>query len=163
MADAMEIYGTCPSCGRPVCAGMVRWAGMEPAEFWHAECRPHRRDLPPTLGKRRQRTHPSERDIKAPDGFTLAGLRRVRADGTLLFGRSWWTCPAEWIGMRVWVHVTDCHGAEIEAAPPGVHIYTAQMDLTTMKLTRADRADAKPVYRRPEHKAWAARSASRAA
>lgn len=76
---------------------------------------------------RARRNKPSA-DIKAPDGFTLGGLRLVRKDGTILFSRGWWKVPDEWIGEKVWVHVADCYGIEIEVAPPGIHIYCALLD-----------------------------------
>ena len=68
---------------------------------------------------------PSSADIKAPDGYLLGGLRTVRNDGTLLFHRMYWQCPKEWIGERIWVHVTDMMMLnEIKAAPPGQHIFS---------------------------------------
>ena len=83
----------------------------------------------------------AERDIKAPDGFLLGGLRRVRRDSTILFQRGWWRAPPEWINKLVWVHITDYFGAAVEAAPPGQHIYDAQRDRTTVPLSRTKRAD----------------------
>jgi hypothetical protein len=92
-----------------------------------------------------------DHDIKAPDGFLLGGLRRVRADGTILFQRGWWSAPKEWAGKSVWVHDAD---GGIEAAPPGVHIYTAQSKGSAVFCERTERGDAKPGYRKPAHKAW---------
>lgn len=97
-----------------------------------------------------------ENDIKAPDGFLLGGLRRVRADGTILFQRGWWQAPKEWAGKDVWVHDED---GGLEVAPPGMHIYTAISEGKTVLCQRTKRPDAKPGYRKSEHKAWAARMA----
>jgi hypothetical protein len=103
-------------------------------------------------------------DIKAPDGFLLGGLRKVRADGTILFQRSWWVAPKEWIGEHVWVHnlhSEDCFD-KIEAAPPGQRIYAARSAKTTIDLENAGRLDAKPGYRSAANKAWVARALSAA-
>ena len=107
----------------------------------------------------RQRRRPA--DIKAPDGFTLGGLRLVRKDATILFGRSWWKVPDEWIGKNVWVHVVDHLGEKIEAAPPGLHIYDALSEHREQifRPVRTDRPDAAPGYRRADYKAWASRGA----
>lgn len=98
-----------------------------------------------------------ENDIKAPDGFLLGGLRKVRLDGTILFQRGFWRAPKAWIGHMVWVHTTDDGG--VEAAPPGFHIYDKANGVKTVFCKRTKRRDAKPGYRRPDHKAWAARMA----
>jgi hypothetical protein len=76
-------------------------------------------------------------DIKAPDGYLLGGLRRVRGDGTILFQRGWWKAPEEWIGKEVWVH-------EDELGSPGMR-------------DRAERPDAKQGWRDPVKLAWANR------
>jgi len=94
-------------------------------------------------------------DIKAPDGYLLGGLRLVRSDGTILFQRGWWQAPKDWAGEMVWVH--GQWGRLIEAAPPGVHIYSARTAGTQVTCERTARPDAKPAFRRPDHKAWAAR------
>lgn len=100
-------------------------------------------------------------DIKAPDGYTLGGLRLVRKDGTILFGRGWWQAPTDWAGEKVWVHeewdVDD--KLVLEAAHPGIHIYEARMMQPpyTVFCERTERADARPVYRHPDLKAWAQR------
>lgn len=95
------------------------------------------------------------RDIKAPDGFLLSGERLVRQDGTILFQRGWWQAPKEWAGEYVWVHCTDGGAGDLEVAPPGYSsIYRAQLDRTTIICPRTKRPDAKPVFRRPEIKAW---------
>jgi hypothetical protein len=105
----------------------------------------------------------SENDIKAPDGFLLGGLRRVRADRTVLFQRGWWgPLPVEWIGKKVWVHIQGQHfydgrGEFLQVAPPGAHIYQALLDRTAVKVDRTDRDDAAPVFRDPVTKAWIAR------
>ena len=97
-------------------------------------------------------------DIKAPDGFLLGGLRRVRKDGTILFQRGYWQAPVEWAGRDVWVHewhaVTDFHNShgKLQAWPPGVRIW--QHGAETKILDRTKKSDAKPGYRRADHKAW---------
>lgn len=98
-----------------------------------------------------------DNDIKAPDGFLLGGLRRVRKDGTVLFHRSWWKCPDEWIGQEVWLHVTDGWAVGVEAAPPGFRIYDAQHKRLCISLERTERADAKPVFRNVHNKEYLAR------
>ena len=105
-------------------------------------------------------------DIKAPDGYLLGGERLVRSDGTILFQRGWWQAPKEWAGATVWVHeiwigTTGFHAfnetQSLEAAPPGFHIYEARTRGRTVICERTDRPDAKPAFRRADHKAWAAR------
>lgn len=102
-------------------------------------------------------------DIKAPDGYLLGGFRLVRKDGTILFQRGYWQAPKDWAGEMVWVHEhwsQTCYGKEtlvLEAAPPGEHIYSARMAHTQIICQRTKRPDAKPAFRRDEHKAWAAR------
>lgn len=108
-------------------------------------------------GRRRYRRSTLEQDIKAPDGFLLGGMRRVRSDGTILFQRGWYKAPAEWVGETVWVHCTDGGIGDLEAAPPGMHIYNAQSDNKTVLCERTKRADAQPGYRNPAHKAWSER------
>ncbi|TIN83071.1 hypothetical protein [Mesorhizobium sp.] len=99
-----------------------------------------------------------EHDIKAPDGYLLGGLRKVRSDGTILFQRGYWQAPKEWIGERVWVHEEWIgNNMVIEAAEPGLHIYTARSQRKVVICEPAKRPDAKPAYRRPENKAWVAR------
>ena len=110
----------------------------------------------------------SRNDIKAPDGYTLGGLRKVRKDGTILFGRGWWEAPDEWVGEEVWVHEhwtlrssTDGFGGEmlmLEAAPPGEHIYSARRAGTTVLCDRTKRPDAAPTYRRALHREFAAKA-----
>lgn len=106
-----------------------------------------------------------ERDIKAPDGFTLGGLRLVRKDGTILFGRGWWKVPDEWIGQEVWCHVVDMYGVDLDVAPPGYSIFDALMNHRDLVVRpeRTERRDAKPAYRRADHKAWADRARAPAA
>lgn len=101
-----------------------------------------------------------DNDIKAPDGFTLGGLRLVRRDGTILFGRSWWKVPDDWIGEKVWVHVVDHLGVKIDVAPPGLYIFDALLNHRDQVLRpeRTDRPDAAPGYRSPDHKAWGVRT-----
>ncbi len=110
-----------------------------------------------------------ENDIKAPDGYLLGGLRKVRADGTILFQRGFWQAPKEWAGERVWVHETweyrPGRGDQLflEAAHPGLHIYHARCmkpEPFTVICERTERADAKSGFRRPDHKAWAERGAA---
>lgn len=105
-------------------------------------------------------------DIKAPDGYLLGGLRLVRKDGTILFQRGYWQAKKEWAGEMVWVHEhwqatpgfdlrseTQC----LECAPPGFHIYEARSRRATVICERTSRPDARPLFRRADHKAWAAR------
>ncbi|MEI9428684.1 hypothetical protein [Mesorhizobium sp. Cs1299R1N3] len=103
-------------------------------------------------------SHRRNNDIKAPDGFLLGGLRMVHADGTILFQRGYWQAPMEWAGQKVWVHCTDSGAGDLDAAPPGVGIYRARMDLLAVSCPRTDRPDAKPGWRRADNKAWAARA-----
>lgn len=110
------------------------------------------------MSRRQHSRSTLEQDIKAPDGFLLGGLRRVRSDGTILFQRGWWKAPDAWIGQSVWVH--DCEDG-IEAAPPGMHIYTARLELKAVFCDRTERSDAKPCYRNAAHKAWADQMAGR--
>lgn len=99
-----------------------------------------------------------DNDIKAPDGYLLGGLRRVRRDGTVLFHRMWWKCPDDWVGENIWVHVTDGWLLNsISAAPPGVHISRAEYAGTNLILEPVSRPDAKPGYRRAAHKLWVQR------
>lgn len=114
------------------------------------------------MGKRR------ENDIKAPDGYTLGGLRIVRRDGSILFNRGWWQAPKEWAGNKVWVHEEweRQWGADLrsevvvlEAASPGLHIYAARCMKPphTVICKRTDRDDAKPQFRNAAAKAWMTR------
>lgn len=102
-------------------------------------------------------------DIKAPDGYLLGGRRLVRKDGTILFQRGYWQAKKDWVGEMVWVHehlLSHGYGKEtyvLEAAPPGEHIYSARISRTQIICERTERPDAKPAFRRAEHKAWAAR------
>lgn len=112
-------------------------------------------------------------DIKAPDGYLLGGLRRVRKDGTILFQRGWWELPEEvkanFVGEEVWVHAYDPNpvggrsmDALLEVAAPGLHIYEAKSmrpPLTVM-ATRNDRPDAKAGLRNASHKEWSERMAA---
>ena len=96
-----------------------------------------------------------EHDIKAPDGYLLGGLRRVRANGTILFQRDYWQAPKEWAGQDVWVHQDErSDHTVIEAAPPGVHIYTARSASAQVICEPIDRPSAKPGYRTAVNRAW---------
>lgn len=87
-------------------------------------------------------------DIKAPDGFLLGGLRRVRKDGIILFQRGWWQAPKEYAGELVWVHCCEGGAGDLEVAPPGYRsIYTAQLERNTTFCSRTPRPDAKPGVR----------------
>ena len=107
-------------------------------------------------------------DIKAPDGFLLGGLRRVRKDGTILFQRRWWQAPLEWAGEKVWIVENSFYGAP-EVAPPGQRPYSCAYHSSrwyaapewerNRLVERTQRADAKPSYRRAEHKRRAQRAA----
>jgi hypothetical protein len=105
-----------------------------------------------------------DNDIKAPDGFLLGGLRKVRTDGTVLFQRGWWQCPVSWAGEVIWVHerwMRGGKGAEeqkVEAWPPGVQIWAESA--ATVILERTERRDAKAGYRDPIHKAWSQRGSA---
>ena len=97
-------------------------------------------------------------DIKAPDGFLLGGLRKVRADGTILFQRGYWQAPMAWAGETVSVHCTDSGAGDLDVAPPGVHIYRARREGIAVSCPRTGKPDAKPGWRRADTKAWSARS-----
>ena len=108
-----------------------------------------------------------DNDIACPDGYIVGGLRKVRSDGTILFQRGWWQAPMEWVGEKVWVHeewsgTPGSRGADhdlvLEAAPPGMHIYEAQLRRCQVVCRRTKRPDAKPNYRSQWRKDWAARS-----
>lgn len=108
-----------------------------------------------------QRNH----DIKAPDGYTLGGLRTVRKDGSILFNRGWWQAPVKWAGNKVWVHEKRIRekGADVvvlEAASPGLDLYEAwsMKPPYTVICERTDRDDAKPQFRNAAEKAWMART-----
>lgn len=148
----------CKGCGKPIVPGQFRRG-----DDHHLECHPLCGvETRPARG-RRKRTPPELRDIKAPDGYTLGGLRLVRKDGTILFGRGWWQAPVEWAGQKVWVH-EEWAGNELylEAAEPGIHIYSARMmkPPRTVACERTERADAKPVFRTAANRAWLTRSAA---
>jgi len=109
-----------------------------------------------------------DNDIKAPDGYTLGGLRLVRKDGTILFNRGYWQAPVKWAGEKVWVHEEwvargsywRAEEIALEAANPGLHIYEARSMGHTVICERTEKPDAKPVYRSASRKAWAARQAT---
>lgn len=106
-------------------------------------------------------------DIKAPDGYVLGGLRKVRNGGIILFNRGYWQVPEAFVssfeGEKVWVHeawVGSLEGGEkiaLEAANPGLHIYEAREMKMTVICHGADKADAKNIARTPHRKAWFAR------
>jgi len=108
-------------------------------------------------------------DIKAPDGYLLGGLRRVRLDGTILFQRGWWELPnevkARFVGQDVWVHIDENFGANstsrgeivLEVAEPGLHIYSARSQSKIVIADRNDRPDAKSGIRAEYRKEWAKR------
>lgn len=141
----------CKGCGKPIVLGQFRRG-----DDHHMECHPlFGRESKP-MPRRRSRPR-SEQDIKAPDGYTLGGMRLVRSDATVLFGRQYWPVPKEWIGERIWVHVADCYGCELEVAPPGQHIYNARLNLNSQIISETVR-EARHCYRRPENRAWAERN-----
>ena len=142
---------SCKGCGKPIVVGELRRGDNH-----HAECHPLYNDELSRSPRRRKSTPRHEQDIKAPDGYTLGGMRRVRSDGTVLFGRQYWPVPNEWIGHRIWVHVADGYGCELEVAPPGQHIYKARID-GSVQFIRDTVRDARHCYRRPENRAWAER------
>jgi hypothetical protein len=76
-----------------------------------------------------------DHDIKAPDGFLLGGIRRVRKDGTILFQRGYWELPEadkeRFIGEDVWCH-----------------IYDAKAERKTVLAERNTKPDAKPALRK---------------
>lgn len=108
-----------------------------------------------------------DNDIKAPDGYVLGGLRKVRKGGLILFNRGYWQVPAEFIsafeGEKVWVHEDwiNVRGKgetlTLEAAHPGLHIYDARSMKMTITCFGADKPDAKSIARTPDRKAWFAR------
>mgnify|MGYP000937835223 CR=1 FL=1 len=102
-----------------------------------------------------------EHDIKAPDGFLLGGVRRVRKDGTILFQRGYWAIPEaereRFIGENVWCHIFDKNGPgerhkgeALEVAEPGYHIYDARSLRRTVLAERNEKPDAKPALRRSD-------------
>ena len=105
-----------------------------------------------------------DNDIKAPDGYLLGGLRRVRKDGTILFQRGYWQAPVSGAGQEVWVHEyyapTDmrCSSQMVKAWTPGVNIWNDEGGFHI--CDRTDRKDAKPGYRDPTHIAWHNRNKS---
>lgn len=111
---------------------------------------------------------PHDHDIKAPDGYTLGGIRKVRKGGIILFNRGYWQVPEGEIPLfeneKVWVHeawVGSLEGVEkvaLEAAKPGLHIYEARMQRMTIICYGADKPDAKPIARDPHRKSWFARA-----
>ena len=103
-------------------------------------------------------------DIKAPDGYLLGGLRRVRSDGTIQFQRGWWKAPNDWIGQEVWVHEDELGSSGmrdreivIRAAPTGLYIATAILEGVAVVCHRTERPDAKLGWRDPTKLAWANR------
>ena len=111
---------------------------------------------------------PHDHDIKAPDGYTLGGMRKVRNGGLILFNRGYWQVPEGFLdlfeGERVWVHeawVGSLEGGEkvaLEVANPGLHIYEARMMKMTVICYAADKADAKNIARSAHRKAWFSRN-----
>lgn len=101
-------------------------------------------------------------DIKAPDGYVLGGLRKVRKGGIILFNRGYWQVPSTFIptfeGEKVWVHeawVGSLEGGEriaLEVANPGLHIYEARSMRMTVICHGADKSDAKSIARTPDRK-----------
>lgn len=111
-------------------------------------------------------------DIKAPDGYVLGGLRKVRKGGLILFNRGYWQVPESFIsafeGEKVWVHeawvgsLEESEKIAIEVANPGLHIYEARSMRMTVICHAADKRDAKPIARTPDRKAWFARNNAKA-
>jgi hypothetical protein len=112
-----------------------------------------------------------DNDIKAPDGFLLGGIRRVRKDGTILFQRGYWELPEadkdRFIGEDVWCHILDRNGPgqrdkkdALEVADPGYHIYEARTRKRTVIAERNEKPDAKPGFRSQHLKLWHARVTS---
>jgi hypothetical protein len=110
-----------------------------------------------------------EHDIKAPDGFLLGGVRRVRGDGTILFQRGYWAIPEadreRFIGEDVWCHIYDKNGPgerhrgeALEVAEPGLHIYDAKSLRKTVLAERTAKPDAKPALRRKDLRAYVQRA-----
>jgi len=108
-----------------------------------------------------------DNDIKAPDGYTVGGLRLVRKDGTILFNRGWWQAPKEWAGEKVWVHEEwkwvsgQGETLVLEVAQPGLHIYEAKImrpEPFTIICDRTERPDARPANRLKWKKVWANRT-----
>lgn len=100
-----------------------------------------------------------DNDIKAPDGFLLGGVRRVRKDGTILFQRGYWELPEadkeRFVGEDVWCHIYDKNGPgerhkgeALEVAEPGYHIYDAKSVRKTVLAERNTKPDAKPATRK---------------
>lgn len=108
-----------------------------------------------------------ENDIKAPDGYTLGGLRTVRKGGFILFNRVFWEgAPDDWVGERVWVHEDwkrdSLYGSEkylLDVANPGLHIFEAWNIGHFITLKPSNKPDAKPAYRKQSHKDYAAQCA----
>jgi hypothetical protein len=109
-----------------------------------------------------------DHDIKAPDGFLLGGVRRVRNDGTILFQRGYWELPDEakerFIGEDVWCHIYDKNGPgernkgeALEVAEPGYHIYDAKSLRMTVLAERTAKPDAKPALRNRDLRAYVQR------
>lgn len=112
-----------------------------------------------------------DNDIKAPDGFLLGGIRRVRKDGTILFQRGYWELPEadkeRFVGEDVWCHILDRNGVgqrdmtdALVVAEPGYHIYEARSLKKIVIAERNEKPDAKPGFRNPHHKAWHTRMTS---
>ena len=108
--------------------------------------------------------HRDDNDIKAPDGYTLGGLRLVRKGGLILFNRGYWQVPEEFVpafeGEKVWVHEDWIYVSgkgetlTIEAANPGLHIYEARSMKMTVTCFGSDKPDARPIARTAARKAW---------
>ncbi len=102
-----------------------------------------------------------DNDIKAPDGYLLGGLRRVRKDGTILIQRGYWQAPVSWAGEVVWCHEyyepsdMNCSNQTIKAWAPGVRIWHDEGGFELCERTK--KPDAKPGYRHPDHVAWSKR------
>jgi hypothetical protein len=114
-----------------------------------------------------------ENDIKAPDGYLLGGVRRVRPDGTILFQRGYWELPddvkSRFVGEDVWCHEVEIGSrpsssgfspgkGALEVAHPGLHIYEARSIKMTVIAERNDKPDAKPGVRSQWRKDWINRS-----
>lgn len=101
------------------------------------------------------RGFPHDHDIKAPDGYVLGGLRKVRKSGLILFNRGYWQIPEPFLSSfedeKVWVHeawVGSLEGGEkiaLEAAYPGLHIYEARFMKKTVICYAALKPDAKSI------------------
>jgi hypothetical protein len=104
----------------------------------------------------------NDSDIKCPDGYLIGGMRKVRADGSILFQRCYWQAPKEWVGLYIWVHAATDSFDFIDGAPPGYGIYESILNRTSIELLLIDRPGAKPGYRLAWKKAWINRDKSAA-